>query len=151
MRNVFFLLLGMKNFLLIGFILLLSNLSFGQNIDFTISGIRSKNGTIRLAFYTSAKNFEDEKPFMVKTVQKTNLKNGTLTVSYSGITPGLYGVALLDDENSNREMDYGLVLPKEGFGFSDYYHSGMSRPTFDQFDFHLKNETKNIKIKIRYM
>lgn len=142
----------MKNsLLLIGFALLLSNLGLSQNIDFTISGIRSKNGTIRLAFYTSAKNFEDEKPFMTKTVQKTNLKNGTLTVSYTGLSAGLYGVALLDDENSNREMDYGLVLPKEGFGFSDYYHSGMSRPTFDLFDFYLKNETKNIRIKVRYM
>lgn len=43
------------------------------------------------------------------------------------------------------------MLPNEGFGFSNYYHKGMSQPSFNQFDFYLKKETKEIEIKIRYM
>lgn len=68
----------------------------------------------------------------------------------TGFSPGTYGVALLDDEDSDTKMDYGLVMPKEGFGFSDYYHTGWSSPKFDDFKFEL-NGNKSIKIQIRYL
>ena len=48
-------------------------------------------------------------------------------------------------------MDYGWFLPKEGFGFSDYYETAMKRPKFDDFDFILTAETKEIVIKVRYL
>lgn len=140
----------MKNCLLI-FFLCLGLWSQGQGLDITITGIRSTKGSVRLQFFTSGESFDNHKPAFTKTVSKSGMKNGTLTVSYSGIAPGLYGIALLDDENNNKELDYGLVLPNEGFGFSDYYHKGMSHPRFDQFDFYLKNEPKHVEIKVRYM
>jgi len=87
---------------------------------------------------------------MIKTVSKSQASGGKLTVSYD-LKPGTYGIAILDDENSNGKMDYGMVLPKEGFGFSDYYHTGMSSPTFDKFDFTLKNENRSVQIKVRYL
>ena len=48
-------------------------------------------------------------------------------------------------------MNYGLFLPKEGFAFSNYYHTGMSKPTFDDFQFTLGNEDKKVVMKIRYL
>lgn len=141
----------MKNTLLI-LCVVLSNLCLSQTVDITITGIRNNKGSIRRQFFTSAENFNNHVPALVKTVSKSTMKNGTISVSYPGLAAGLYGIALLDDENGNKEMDYGMVLPDEGFGFSDYYHKGMSHPKFEQFDFWLKsNETKKVKIAIRYM
>jgi len=57
----------------------------------------------------------------------------------------------LDDEDFDREMAYGLFLPKEGFAFSDYYHTGMSKPGFEDFDFTLGKENKTVIMKIRYL
>lgn len=47
-------------------------------------------------------------------------------------------------------MDYGWVYPKEGFGFSNYYHTGWSKPTFYEFNFNLKAD-KSVGMKVRYM
>jgi uncharacterized protein (DUF2141 family) len=141
----------MKKSLLVSFFACITILGWSQSVNITVTGIRNSKGSLRVQFFTSAENFNDHKAAFTKTASKRGMKNGTLTVSYSGITPGLYGIAVLDDENNNKEMDYGMVLPDEGFGFSDYYHKGMSHPKFEQFDFYLKNEAKNIKVQLRYM
>jgi uncharacterized protein (DUF2141 family) len=141
----------MKKFLLLLSFTWMLTSAWSQTLNVTITGIRNTKGVIRLQFYSSSQNFDDRKPSLVKTISKSDMKNGTLTVTYSGLDTGLYGIALLDDENNNKEMDYGVMLPDEGFGFSDYYHKGMSHPKFGQFDFYLKKETKNIKIHVRYM
>jgi uncharacterized protein (DUF2141 family) len=142
----------MKNKLLFPFLLLLLPFwaSSQTAVNIRISGIRNTSGNIRLAFYSSQENFENEKPLFVKTISKKEISKGTLSATYT-LQPGTYGIAMLDDENGNKEMDYGLVMPKEGFGFSDYYHTGMSRPTFSDFKFTLKNEAKAIQIKVRYL
>ena len=125
--------------------------SFCQTLIVHITGIRNNSGNIRLAFYNTSPAFDNEKPLFVKTLSKTNLVKEALQVSYTDLKPGIYGIAILDDENKNEKMDYGLFLPKEGFGFSDYYLTGMKRPKFESFDFVLKNEIKTVEIKVRYL
>ena len=67
------------------------------------------------------------------------------------LKPGTYGISILDDENNDGKMDYKLIrIQKEGYGFSNYYHTGMSRPNFEDFDFIIGNKNIFVKIKIRY-
>jgi uncharacterized protein (DUF2141 family) len=136
----------------IGSILLF--LCFGihaQSVTLHFSNIRSTAGFLQIQFYDSEEHFKKEQALFTKLVAKGQVKDGKLTVSYSGLKAGIYGVAILDDENSNKKMDYGLVLPTEGFGFSNYYHTGMTRPTFSDFSFMLGAEKKEIQIKVRYL
>ncbi len=128
-----------------------SSFCFSQTLTIHFSGIRNTEGQLQIQFYDSKERFDKEQPLFTKWVSKKEVQNGNITVSYSGLKTGVYGVAILDDENTNRKMDYGLVLPKEGFGFSDYYHTGMSRPNFDNFKFVLQNEKKVVQIKLRYL
>src|SRR6185312_6677095 len=116
-----------------------------------ITGLRTSSGSIVLAFYNSAEGFEKEKPLFIKKAPKAALVNGALSINYTDLKSDTYGIAILDDENSNDKMDYGWFLPKEGFGFSNYYHTGLTRPGFDKFSFTLKNENKTIEIKVRYL
>lgn len=141
----------MKKIILLSICLFSLNTVMAQTLKINISGIRSAKGTIRLAFYNTSEGFESEKALFNKTITKTTLSNGKLSVSYEGLKQGTYGIAILDDENGNQKMDYGLVLPKEGFGFSDYYHTGMSRPKFESFDFVFGAEGKVVEIKLRYL
>jgi uncharacterized protein (DUF2141 family) len=129
----------------------LSNFCDSQTLHIHVTGIRNTTGNIRFAFYTNAKSFDDEKPLFVRTVSKTTLSKSAYVVSFNDIKSGVYGIALLDDENKNEKMDYGLVLPKEGFGFSDFYLSGLKRPKFEDFDFVLKQEQKTVEMKLRYL
>jgi uncharacterized protein (DUF2141 family) len=122
-----------------------------QTLTIHIAGIRNAEGNIRLGFYTNAESFDKEEALFIRNVPKTTLSKGQLTIAYSDIKPGTYGIAVLDDENTNQKMDYGLILPKEGFGFSDYYHTGMTKPKFSQFDFVLGKDPKAVTIVLRYL
>jgi uncharacterized protein (DUF2141 family) len=57
----------------------------------------------------------------------------------------------LHDENSNGKIDKGLILPKEGIGFSNYSSIGLTnRPNFKKASFEL-TQNKTIKVKVIYM
>jgi len=123
-----------------------------QSLTIHFTDIRNNKGFIQLQFYTSKQNFEKEKALFTRLISKSTLKNGSLTITYTDIPPGTYGIAILDDENSNTKMDYGLMLPEEGFGFSDYYHTGFKHPDFDRFKFnYVMGQNKRITIKLRYL
>lgn len=123
----------------------------GQTLTVKMSGIKSNKGEIRLAFFTSEKEFEDEKPKIMKYVSKKGMQNGCLTAKFTDIPPGKYGVAMLDDENKNGEMDYVFFIPTEGFGFSDFYLSGLNKPHLSDFIFTFGKTDKTVSIKLRYI
>lgn len=115
-----------------------------------IENIRNTNGRIQLQVYKDTESFKKETPYTIKLITKgENVKNNTLYYEFK-LPKGKYGLALLDDENKNTKMDYGIVWPKEGFGFSNYYHTAWTKPTFNDFSFDLTNDI-DIKIKIRYV
>ncbi|MES2516031.1 MAG: DUF2141 domain-containing protein [Bacteroidota bacterium] len=121
-------------------------------LKISITGLRNNSGSVILGFYTSDKSFDDEKPVLSKTESKATTVNHVLTLTYTGLKPGTYGVVLLDDENNNGKMDYGWILPNEGYGFSNYYHTGMTKPKLIKFSFTITNtnEPKAIEIKTKY-
>lgn len=106
---------------------------------------------MQIQVYRDQSSFLKEIPYKNIFISKSGLvQDGKMTYTISNLPADVYGLALLDDENSNRKMDYGLVLPTEGFGFSDYYHTGWSRPVFDDFKFKLYSD-KHVTMKIRYV
>jgi len=133
------------------FIFYIPIIGYSQTLKVNVTGIRNPSGSIVLAFYNTNESFEKEKALFIKKTSKSGMVNGTISITYSDLKSGTYGIAILDDENNNDKMDYGWFLPKEGFGFSNYYHTGLTRPTFDKFDFVLNGDTKTVEIKVRYL
>jgi uncharacterized protein (DUF2141 family) len=142
---------GMKRTLLLLLIFSSCLSLFSQALVVEVSGIRSKSGVIRLALFTDQAGFKAEKPFLARSYEKIKLLDGKLTLQVDSIAPGMYGIALLDDENRDGRLDYRLILPKEGVGFSYYEQHGFHRPVFDDFSFSLKkNVTLRIPIRLTY-
>lgn len=127
-----------------------SNSGNSHTISITINKLRNNSGQIKFLIFKDQDSFANEKPYKVYYVSKRNMVKGKLSCSIKGLTSGTYGISLVDDENNNKEMDYGLFLPTEGFGFSDYYHTGLSRPIFDDFKFKLSGD-KQVSMTVRYM
>jgi uncharacterized protein (DUF2141 family) len=123
-----------------------------HNIELVVLDSRSTKGQIAIGIYKDDYGFQNSKSFLNKRFPKTEMKNGKLTVKFS-LEPGIYGIALLDDESMDAKMDYNFIgIPKEGFGFSNYYHTGLTKPHFDKFKFEVKpNSQKKIEIKVRYL
>ena len=145
----------MKSFKLFSLfiILIVSDYSYSQlsgQLILNVSEIRNKKGILRIGIYKDNSTFQEEKPFLVKSFSKDKLIDGKLTFSFS-IDVGEFGIALLDDENENGEMDYIFFIPQEGFGFSNYFHSGLRMPTFENFKFVVtKNDSTKINLIIKY-
>ncbi len=118
-------------------------------LSIRVTGLKSTKGQLLISVFTNQDQFKKEKPIKVYTVSKQNVKSGTIS-TYISLPPGTYGIALLDDANSNKKMDYRGPMPLEGFGFGDYYHSGLTRPTFSDFSFQLKKDQKLVA-KMRYL
>lgn len=121
-----------------------------HTITLTVSGIRSEKGQLVYRIFRDKKSYDDEKPAAEIKVSKAKMKNGAITFNIEHLETGIYGIAILDDENKNGEMDKGFLLPKEGFGFVDYQHTGMRKPSFESFKFKLDSDRKS-KVKMRYL
>ena len=102
-------------------------------IPIVVKNIKNSKGRLSIGVFKDASSFEEEKPHKIILVSKKDLVNGTLKTSIE-IESGVYGLSILDDENSDYKMEYNMIgMPKEGFGFSNYYHAGFTKPNFKQF------------------
>lgn len=95
-------------------------------------------------------SFSTDQASKIMHLPKNELSGGKMTTSLE-LPSGTYGIAVLDDENSNDKMDYALMMPKEGFGFSNFYLTGLSRPKFEQFKFGVSDASVSVVIKMKYM
>lgn len=137
---------------LLGFLTAAPTTLLAEDVVVTVTGLKNNKGNIRVHIFTGAEQFEEKDAYKKLNFSKAKMQNGKLTLRIS-LPAGEYGISLLDDENKNNEMDYNLIrMPKEGFGFSDYYHSSLSKPSYDSFKFQLKKDsTKNVTVKLRYL
>jgi len=132
------------------FLLISANIE-AQTINVKITDIRSEKGNIILSVFRDQESFSREKPARLTVIPKTELQKGSLTTHINNLNPGIYGIALLDDENGNGKMDYRLLIPQEGFGFSDYYSERLVKPVFEDFSFNLESEDRTVNIRLRYI
>ncbi|WP_052172345.1 DUF2141 domain-containing protein [Psychroserpens jangbogonensis] len=121
-----------------------------NNIKIVLDGVRSTEGKIVVAVFKDQEDFKSRKPVKRIEFNKINLDENQIVMS---LETGIYGISVFDDENDNNKMDYNFLgIPKEGFGFSNYYHTGLSKPHFDDFKFEIIDTSeKLINITLRYM
>jgi len=123
-----------------------------QNVEVRVTGIRNNKGSIIISVFKNQASFEKEKPFLSKKFDKKEIHNEQLIAKFY-LEEGIYGFALLDDENNDAKMEYSFLgIPQEGFGFSNYYHSGFTKPKFETFKLEINKQIINKStMKIRYM
>jgi len=133
---------------------LLGNNTFSQNIPikFEINNLKNSDGSILVSVYNDLKSFDDGIPSMRKAIpKKENMKSGTFKAQFS-LPAGVYGLVFMDDENNDGKMNNKLIgIPKEGYGFSNFYHSGFRKPKFSDFSFTLTDNIEIMQIRLRYM
>ena len=140
----------------LGFILSLCSAdTLAQNRAHTVrivfSNIHNNKGTLRLGVFQTQGEFETENPFKKMNISKATMQDKSVTAVIN-LPDGIYGISVLDDENDNSKMDYNMVgIPKEGFGFSNYYHTGFSKPKLKEFTFTVNKGDIQINCKMRYI
>jgi len=116
-----------------------------------VENLRNSKGTIQIALYNKDGSIPDENYKNYFKMGKVSITNGKSQYTFSNLPKGNYAVNILHDENSNGKIDKGLILPKEGIGFSNYTSIGLTnRPNFKKASFEL-TQNKTIKVKVIYM
>jgi len=136
-------------------ILLLSSFNSKMDVAFhltiEVDGLRNSNGIVLFALYNRDDSFPDE--HYKKCIKKLTCKiiEESSTVTFESLPEGKYAISILHDENSDGKINRGLILPKEGIGFSNYESIGFSnRPAFQKASFNLNSDMK-LKVKIVYL
>lgn len=119
------------------------------SITITVKNIRNRDGVIRFKFYNDTTQFPHDFGFLKVVVPKTEMTGDSLHLTLHGFPSQRMAIALLDDENNNVKLDFGWFLPKEGHAFSDYYHSALRRPVYNDFAFTLTGD-KSVVMTMRY-
>ncbi len=119
-------------------------------LEIKFTGVRNNKGLIAIGINSSPEGWP-RKPHLDPNWKKTNIVDGVFTAKVENLTYGTYAVSVLDDENSNLEMDMFLGIPKEGFGFSKNPRVGLSPPKFEECSFKLDKPMQQITIDLRYM
>ena len=119
------------------------------SITITVTHIRNNEGAIRFKFYDDSTPFQDKMGFLKVVVPKTEMTGDSLRVTYHGFKSQNMAIALLDDENNDNELEFGWFFPKEGYAFSDYYHSALRKPVYKDFNFFLTGD-RYVVMKMKY-
>lgn len=121
----------------------------GVTLKVRVRGARNLEGRLALALFNSESAFPDqEKAYRGRLVR---LSKTTQVVSFSGLVPGKYAVAVLHDENSNGKMDFNFIgIPTEGFGFSNDASEPFGPPSFGDSAFQVGRVEKQISLSLRY-
>ncbi len=123
---------------------------YAQSVRLLLSGIRNNEGIIRLTIYNNEESYKKEIPDIIKEVAKDSLNNGSITLLLDNMTPGVWGIAVIDDENKNGRLDRKFFIPKEGFGFSNYPFTKYCKPEFIEFSFNLVEGVNDVTVNIFY-
>jgi uncharacterized protein (DUF2141 family) len=120
-------------------VLLISSFSSKEetySLTVEVKDLKNSNGNVQFALYNKNGSIPDEKFQNYYKIQKSEIVNGASSTTFKNIPRGLYAVNILHDENRNGKIDKGLILPKEGIGFSNYEKIGLTnRATFVKASF----------------
>jgi len=116
-----------------------------------VTGLRNSEGSVLFALYNREDAFPDEhyKKYLKKVTGR--VVNGASSAIFKNLPKGRYAVSILHDEDGDGKIKKGLILPKEGVGFSNYQSIGLSnRPSFAKASFAIRSDTK-IVVRIVYL
>ena len=107
-----------------------------------INDLRNSNGHVHF-------ELSDENKKQVAVVTQ-NIAANKCVIVVENLNPGRYAFKYFHDENKNKKIDLNwMMIPKEGFGFSNDPAMTFGPPSFNKTIFEL-NESKRIKCKTHY-
>lgn len=120
-------------------------------IAITVTGLRSDDGQVAALLYDQAKGFPTD-PKRARVTRGASIQDRTARLTFVGVAPGTYAVAVLHDENKNGKLDTNFIgIPKEGVGASNNPKPRMGPPKYDDAKFRVQDSTVNQRIVVQYV
>lgn len=113
-----------------------------------IPQLAAAQGFLLVSVFRGPDGFPED-PDKAAAISSTSALKGTNTITFEGLQPGEYAVAVAHDENANGEVDTNSFgLPTEPVGFSND-PSLFGKPTFEQTKFTVTAPTTKKIVKVK--
>jgi uncharacterized protein (DUF2141 family) len=119
-------------------------------LEIEFLNIRNGDGQIAIGINMSPKGWPRKADLELQYSKSESQTDSTYTVVIPEFAYGTYAISVLDDVDSNLEMDMFLRLPREGYGFSLNPSNRLSAPKFEECSFEMDEPYKKLTIHIRY-
>lgn len=120
------------------------------SLDLSITGLRNLKGNVLICLTANAKAFPDcAKDAQAHKAVVPAAKAGS--VHFAGLAPGIYAIALIHDENGNGKMDFAIMIPREGFGFSRNAMGSFGPPKFAAAQIGIGPGENAQAVRVKYM
>lgn len=132
---------------------LLSSFSINKTYDLQvkIKELQNSKGEVIVMIYNKDGSIPDKT--FTHYWKKTHviIKNNEAFAVFEDIPAGRYAINIFHDENLNGALDKGFLLPKEGFGLSNFKSVNLfNKPNFKRASFIFKKDT-TVEIKTIYL
>lgn len=125
-----------------------ANSSSTLTID--VDGLRNRKGQVCLSVFAASIGFPSKTTNAVQS-QCIKITDASLRVTLGQLQPGSYAVAVLHDENNDRQANRNFLgIPKEGFGFSRNPAIHFGPPKFAASAVPVMGSSTNIQIQLKY-
>jgi len=117
-----------------------------------VDGLRNSTGVVGSIVFKSPDGWPEDKDKSFRH-GPTPIAPGErqATVVWDHLPAGDYGVAVIHDENRNARLDRNFIaVPKEGFGFANNPHVGLSAPPFQAAIVHVHCPVTETSIHVQY-
>ena len=125
--------------------ILCSGIAFSQN-SFTleITGVKKQGGKLYISFFNSEQSFDERKTYH-SIVSNANAE--TVSIPFS-LPTDEYVISMYQNSNGNGVLDSNFLgIPKEAFGFSNYYGKSASG-NYDKLKVHVNDKIKKISVHL---
>jgi uncharacterized protein (DUF2141 family) len=122
-----------------------------DNCTFVVhaTGFRNQKGDAGGSVFASANGWPEDNSKAL-THHGFPIEGDHATMTFH-VPPGRYAVAVLHDENSNHKLDRNFLhIPKEGFGFANNPHVGLSPPKWDDAAVTVACPVTEINVRLIY-
>ena len=121
-----------------------------STLTINVDGLRNRKGQVCLSVFAASIGFPSKTTNAVQS-QCIKITDAPLRVTLGQLQPGSYAVAVLHDENNDRQPNRNFLgIPKEGFGFSRNPAIRFGPPKFAASAVPVKGSSTNIQIQLKY-
>lgn len=118
-------------------------------VKVTLTGLRSAKGQVLACLTAQPRDFPDCTGDPAAHHLAVPAGAGVI-LDFGAVSPGLYAVSVIHDENGNGQLDKRLMLPREGYGFSRDAPVRFGPPRFAAAAFAVTGNTAQT-LRLRYI
>ena len=129
-----------------------ANSPAGCTLRIHVDGLRNSIGVVGSIIFKSPDGWPEDKSKSFRH-GPTPIAPGQrqAVVVWNDLPPGDYAVAVIHDENRNARLDRNFIgIPREGFGFANNPHVGLSAPPFQAAVIHVACPATDTAIHLQY-